>query len=186
MIFYFFISIIKICFGLISFQLSQGGRGLIKEYKNICTSAYALYCCCTIVLKKINLFLFQNAEINNKDEENIINLSDEDIEILEEKKPFDKPLGPPLRWATAEGNKGEIYKTAFIPAGPTHQRKHPAPLLQPSASIYQGTVYSLICGTSGDKGQFVNFTLKRGGVAFRNERGSAERHRYFNDREKSC
>ena len=41
-----------------------------------------------------------------------------------------------------------------------------------------------MCGNSGDEGRFVNFTLKRGGVAFKNERGSAERHRYFNDREK--
>ncbi len=46
----------------------------------------------------------------------------------------------------------------------------PAPLLYPSAFIYQGTLFSLICGTSGDEGLFVNFTLKRGGVAFKNER----------------
>ena len=45
-------------------------------------------------------------------------------------------------------------------------------------------MFFLMCGTSGDKGQFKNFTLKRGGVAFKNERGSAERHSYFNDREK--
>ena len=45
-------------------------------------------------------------------------------------------------------------------------------------------VFSLMCGTSGDEGQFVNFTLKRGGVAFKDERGSAERYRYFNDRKK--
>ena len=31
---------------------------------------------------------------------------------------------------------------------------------------------------------WVCFTLKRCGVAFEAERGSAERHRYFNDREK--
>ena len=41
-----------------------------------------------------------------------------------------------------------------------------------------------MCGTSGDEGRFVNFTLKRGGVSLRNEWGLAERHRYFNDREK--
>ena len=41
-----------------------------------------------------------------------------------------------------------------------------------------------MCGTSGDAGRFVNFTLKRGGVAFKNERGAAERHYYFNDRVK--
>ena len=35
-----------------------------------------------------------------------------------------------------------------------------------------------------DEGRFVNFTLKRGGFAFKNEQGAAERHRYFNDREK--
>ena len=40
-----------------------------------------------------------------------------------------------------------------------------------------------MCETSGDEGQFVNFFLKRGGVAFKNERGSAERHCYFNNRE---
>ncbi len=38
--------------------------------------------------------------------------------------------------------------------------------------------------TVGDGGRFVNYTLKKGGVAFKNERGAAERHRYFNDREK--
>ena len=42
-----------------------------------------------------------------------------------------------------------------------------------------------MCGTSGDVGRFVNFILKRGGVAFKNERGVAERHHYFNNREKS-
>ncbi len=41
-----------------------------------------------------------------------------------------------------------------------------------------------MCGTSGDEGQLVNFTLKRSGVAFQNERGASERHRFFNDREK--
>ena len=41
-----------------------------------------------------------------------------------------------------------------------------------------------MCGTSGDDVRFINFTLKRGGVDFKNERGAAERHRYFNDREK--
>ncbi len=35
-----------------------------------------------------------------------------------------------------------------------------------------------------DEVRFVNFTLKRGGVAFKNEWGAAEMHRYFNDREK--
>ncbi len=36
-------------------------------------------------------------------------------------------------------------------------------------------VFSLKCGTSRewDDGQFVNFTLKRGGVAFEDERGAA-------------
>ena len=36
-----------------------------------------------------------------------------------------------------------------------------------------------MCGTSGDEGQF----LKMGGVAFKNERGATERHRYFDNRE---
>ena len=45
-------------------------------------------------------------------------------------------------------------------------------------------MFSSMCGTSGDEGQFVNFTLKSGEVAFKNERGAAERHGYFNDREK--
>ena len=45
-------------------------------------------------------------------------------------------------------------------------------------------MFSLMCGTIGDIGRFVNFTLKKGGVAFKNERGLVERHRYFNDREK--
>ena len=40
-------------------------------------------------------------------------------------------------------------------------------------------------GTSGDDGLFVNFTLKRGGVAFKDEQGAPERHRYFNDSKKS-
>ena len=48
----------------------------------------------------------------------------------------------------------------------------------------RGGMFSLMCRTSGDEGQFVNFTLNRGGVAFKNERREAERHRYFNDREK--
>ncbi len=47
-----------------------------------------------------------------------------------------------------------------------------------------GGMFSLMCWTSGDEGRFVNFTLKRGRVAFKNERGSTERHSYFNDREK--
>ncbi len=39
-----------------------------------------------------------------------------------------------------------------------------------------------MCGTSGDDGWFVNFTLKSGGVAFKDERGAAERKEI----EKSC
>ena len=42
----------------------------------------------------------------------------------------------------------------------------------------------MVCRTSGDEGRFVNFNLKRGGVAFKNERGAAERNRYFINREK--
>ncbi len=45
-------------------------------------------------------------------------------------------------------------------------------------------MFFLMCGTSGDEGWFLNFTLKRCVVASKNELGSAERHRYFNDREK--
>ncbi len=45
-------------------------------------------------------------------------------------------------------------------------------------------MFSLICGTSGEEGRFVNLTLKRGGVAFKDERGSAKRHCNSNDREK--
>ena len=41
-----------------------------------------------------------------------------------------------------------------------------------------------MCGTSGDDSRFVNFTLKRGGVDFKDERGAAERHRYFINKEK--
>ncbi len=44
-------------------------------------------------------------------------------------------------------------------------------------------VFSLMCRTSRDEGWFVNFTLKRGGVALKNEQRAVERHRYFNDRE---
>ena len=56
-------------------------------------------------------YIFQNTESNSKDEENLVNISDDEIEILEDKtisKPFNKPLGPPLRWATEEGEKTTI------------------------------------------------------------------------------
>ena len=48
----------------------------------------------------------------------------------------------------------------------------------------RGGMFSLMCGTSEDEGRFVNFTLKRDRVAFKDEQGSAERHHYFNDRER--
>ena len=46
-------------------------------------------------------------------------------------------------------------------------------------------MFSLMCGTSRDDGRFVNFTLKRGGVAFKDEREAAGRHLYFNNMKKS-
>ncbi len=48
----------------------------------------------------------------------------------------------------------------------------------------RGGIFSLLCGISGDEVRFINFTLKRGRCAFKDELGSAERHCYFNDREK--
>ena len=72
----------------------------------------------------------------------------------------------------------------LLVAGPAHQGKHCALIDRSGWMQKRGGMFSLMCGTSGDEGRFVNFTLKRGGVAFKDERGSAERHRYFNDSEK--
>ncbi len=36
---------------------------------------------------------------------------------------------------------------------------------------------------SGEDGRYVNSSEKSGGVAFKDERGASERHRYFNIRE---
>ncbi len=44
---------------------------------------------------------------------------------------------------------------------------------------------SWMIGHSGEDGRYVNSPEKRGGVAFKDEWGASERHRYFNDRE-SC
>ncbi len=50
------------------------------------------------------------------------------------------------------------------------KKKTPVPsFAYPSALIYQGIVFSLMCETSGDGGRFVNFTQKSGGVVFKDE-----------------
>ena len=97
----------------------------------------------------------------------------------------------PLRCSSLKATL-PLFRVKFTnwPSSPlvSHIKENIPPLfLHPFASIYQGTVFFLMCGSTGDDGRFVNCTLKRGRVAFKDERGglgAAERHRYFNDREK--
>ena len=84
---------------------------------------------------------------------------------------------PPLFWV-------KFMNWRSSPLVPLIQENTPTPLLHASCSIFQDTVFSWMSRTSEEEGWFINFTQMRGGGAFKDEQGGAERYLYFNDWEK--